>query len=281
MEVYNINPNIRYAREHNNFKGVSYISKCYDCRVFYVCHGMGYVVADGKKYNFADNYIMFFPPETEYIFTVDNSEHISVQVFNFDLTDSYFNNTKHLGTPKKEEFEKEKIPMYEIPEEFSHIIVREDFFRINELLSECIENFIVKSKYYKEIASSVLKKCLLLLLIEENSLRKNNKLILSVLEYIGKNYSDASLTNKSVAAHFNYHPYYLNKLMKDFTGKTMHQYIIYYRIRMAKDMLLTTDHDINTIAWKAGFNSPSYFINTFHRHSGRTPYEYRQANIFY
>ena len=268
MEVYNINPNIRYAREHNNFKGVSYISKCYDCRVFYVCHGMGYVVADGKKYNFADNYIMFFPPETEYIFTVDNSEHISVQVFNFDLTDSYFNNTKHLGTPKKEEFEKEKIPMYEIPEEFSHIIVREDFFRINELLSECIENFIVKSKYYKEIASSV-------------SLRKNNKLILSVLEYIGKNYSDASLTNKSVAAHFNYHPYYLNKLMKDFTGKTMHQYIIYYRIRMAKDMLLTTDHDINTIAWKAGFNSPSYFINTFHRHSGRTPYEYRQANIFY
>ena len=69
--------------------------------------------------------------------------------------------------------------------------------------------------------------------------------------------------------------------MKNFTGKTIHQYIIYYRLRMEKDMLLTTDDDVNTIAWKVGFNSPSHFIDTFHRRFGRTPYDYRQANILY
>lgn len=281
MEVYNINPNIRYAKEHSNFRGMPYLGKCYDCRIFYICSGTGYVIANGEKYNFAKNHIIFFPPQTEYRFIMDDNESITVQLFNFDLSDKYFQDTKHLGTPPKEEFDEEKVPYYEPPKEFSHIIVSEDFFRINELLSDCIEFFISRPKYYKELASSVLKKCLLMLLTEENSLGRNNKLITSVLEYIMKNYADTELSNEFIASQFNYHPYYLNKLMKNFTGKTIHQYIIYYRLRMAKDMLLTTDYDINTIAWKTGFNSPSHFINTFHCRFGRTPYEYRQKNIIY
>lgn len=281
MEVYNINPNIRYAKEHNNFRGTSFVSKCYDCRIFYICQGEGSVIANGEKYNFANNYVMFFPPQTEYEFEIASNKSISVQVFNFDLSDKYFQNKRHLGTPSKDKFDAEKLPEYELPMEFSHIIVREDFFRINEPLSECIDIFISKSKYYKEIASSILKKCLLTLLIEENSLGKNNRLIASVLDYINKNYANVSMSNKMIALQFNYHPYYLNKLMKSFTGKTIHQYIIYYRMRMAKDMLITTDDDVNTIAWKVGFNSPSHFINTFHRHFGRTPYEYRQMHAVY
>ena len=281
MQVYNINPNIRYAREHNNFRGAPHLSECYDCRIFYICSGTGYVEADGEKYNFTKNYMIFFPPRTEYRFEIEYNESNSVQVVNFDLSDKYFQSTQYLGTPAADEFDEEKLPDYELPDEFSHIIVREDFFRLTEALSECIEIIITKSRYYKEIASSVLKKCLLMLLIEENSLGKNNRLVTSVLEYINRNYADPSLSNKIIAGHFNYHPYYLNKLMKNFTGRTIHQYIIYYRLRMAKDMLLTTDEDVNNIAWKVGFNSPSHFISTFHSRFGRTPYEYRQANTFY
>ncbi|MBQ7574233.1 MAG: helix-turn-helix transcriptional regulator [Clostridia bacterium] len=281
MEVYNINPNIRYAKEHNNFRGMPYLSKCYDCRLFYICSGEGYVTVDGKKYKFSDNYIMFFPPKTEYRFMISDSDSITVQVFNFDLSDEYFSHSTSLGTPPKEEFDNSKLPLYELPKEFDHVIIREDFLRINEMLGECVKIFIPKSKYYKEIASSVLKRALLLLLTEENSLGKNNRLVASVLDYINKNYADSNLSNQFIATHFNYHPYYLNKLMKNFTGKTIHQYIIYYRLRMAKDMLLTTDDDVNTIAWKVGFNSPSHFIDTFHRRFGRTPYDYRQANILY
>ncbi len=281
MEVYNINPNIRYAREHNNFKGVPYISKCYDCRLFYICSGKGYVTANGNKYSFADNHVLFFPPQTEYRFTVDYNEANSVQVFNFDLTDKFFQDTKHLGTPSKEKFDKSLVPEYELPKEFSQIIVREDFFKINDALNDCIGMFISKPKYYKEIAAAILKKSLLILLPPANSIGKNNRLITSFLEYITKNYANVSLSNDTIAAYFNYHPYYLNKLIKNFTGKTIHQYIIYYRLRMAKDMLLTSDYDVNTIAWKVGFNSTSHFINTFHRHFGSTPYEYRQTRSGY
>ncbi len=281
MEVHNINPNIRYAREHNNFRGVPYVSKCYDCRIFYICSGEGYVTVNGEKYNFLNNYIIFFPPGTEYRFTIDYDEKNSVQVLNFDLSDMYFDSQEHLGTPSKEDFEAKNVPEYELPKEFAHIIITEDFFGINELLEECIKLFISKPRYYKEIASSILKKCLLMLLTEENSLGKNNKLITAVLDYINKSYADTSLSNNTIAAQFNYHPYYLNNLVRNFTGKTIHQYIIYYRLRVAKDMLLTTDYDVNSIAWRVGFNSSSHFISTFHRHFGHTPYEYRQSNIAY
>lgn len=281
MELYRINPNIRYAREHSNFKGLPYLCKCYDCRIFCICSGEGYVIANGEKYNFSNNYIIYFPPQTEYRFVINQKEPISVRVFNFDLSDKYFQIPKHLGTNPKDDFDNELVPQYELPDEFSHIIICEDFFGINEFFGECIDVFISNSRYYKEIASSIMKRSLLTLLITENSIGKKNKLIDAVLEYINKNHTDAALSNKTIAAHFNYHPYYLNKLMKRSTGKTIHQYIIHYRLRMAKDMLLTTDNDINTIAWKVGFNSPSHFINTFHRHFGRTPFEYRHANIGY
>lgn len=278
MELYHINPNIRYAREHSNFKGMPYLCKCYDCRIFYFCSGEGYLIVNGEKYNFSNNYIMFFPPRTEYRFVLDRKEPITVRVFNFDLSDEYFPDTTHLGTPSKDDFDDELVPNYELPDEFSHIIISEDFFGINETLRDCIDVFISNSRYYREIASSILKRALLTLLTTENSLGQNNRLVAAVLEYINKNHADADLSNKAISANFNYHPYYLNKLMKNFTGKTIHQYIINYRLRIAKDMLLTTDHDINTIAWKVGFNSPSHFISTFRRHFGRTPFEYRQAN---
>ena len=278
MELYQINPNIRYAREHTNFKGMPYLCKCYDCRIFYFCSGEGYVIVNGEKYNFSNNHIIYFPPHTEYRFMIDHYESITVRMFNFDLSDEYFHSTTHLGTPSKADFDDELVPKCQLPDEFSHIIIGEDFLGINESLRECIRVFISKPKHYKEIASSILKKSLLMLLTEETSAGKNNKLITDVLEYINKNYADPALSNMVIAADFNYHPYYLNKLMKNFAGKTIHQYIIQYRLRMAKDMLLTTDNDISTIAWKVGFNSPSHFISTFRHHFGRTPFEYRQAN---
>lgn len=281
MEIHNINPNIRYAREHNNFKGTSYFSKCYDCRIFYILRGRGHVIANGKRYTFTDHYALFFPPQTEYRFRMDDDALACVQVFNFDLSDRYVTNTEHLGTPTKEEFDPSKVLEHDLPAELESIIAREDFFEMNDSLNECIELFISKPQYYQEIASSILKRALLTLLIQGNSLGKNNRLIASVLAYINQSYADVSLTNESIAAHFNYHPYYLNKLIKRFTGKTIHQYIIFYRLRMAKDMLLTTDDDVNTIAWKVGFNSTSHFINTFHRRFGRTPYEYRQTKAVY
>ncbi|MBQ7971739.1 MAG: helix-turn-helix transcriptional regulator, partial [Clostridia bacterium] len=90
---------------------------------------------------------------------------------------------------------------------------------------------------------------------------------------------DPSLTNEMIAAHFHYHPYYIRNLKKQQTGETLHQYLLRYRIRIAKNKLITTDADIGTIAWKCGFNTAAYFIKTFKTHTGLTPKQYRKKNM--
>ena len=55
-------------------------------------------------------------------------------------------------------------------------------------------------------------------------------------------------------------------------------YLISYRIRMAAQMLLTTNHSIAAISEDCGFSSPSYFGKTFYDHTNCTPKEYRQQH---
>lgn len=56
-------------------------------------------------------------------------------------------------------------------------------------------------------------------------------------------------------------------------------YLISYRIRMAAQMLLTTNHSIAAISEDCGFSSPSYFGKTFYDHTNCTPKEYRQQQL--
>ena len=77
--------------------------------------------------------------------------------------------------------------------------------------------------------------------------------------------------NELIAITFNYNPGSLSQMMKDYTGKSLHQYLISYRLKIAKKNLTTTDDSINIIAWKSGFQSTAYFIKAFKEQTGMTP----------
>ena len=66
-------------------------------------------------------------------------------------------------------------------------------------------------------------------------------------------YHNTTQTNEYIATTFNYNTGYLSQMMKDYTGKSLHQYLISYRLKIAKENLITTDDSINTITWKSGF----------------------------
>lgn len=124
-----------------------------------------------------------------------------------------------------------------------------------------------------------LKLCLIELL-QKHSPDADFRKVEKVIDYIHENYHLTTLTNTEIAGHFNYHPYYLSNLMKQTTGKTLHQHLKHYRIRIAKNYLITTDLDINTISWKSGFHSAAYFIKTFREYTGVTPKVYRQKHLY-
>ena len=96
-------------------------------------------------------------------------------------------------------------------------------------------------------------------------------------KYIRENAGE-EISNTELGAIFGYHPFYISKMLKDRKGVTLHQYVIAYRMKAAKNLLRCTDRTINEIAESTGFSDPSYFTKSFKTQFGITPKEYRNQN---
>mgnify|MGYP000037987840 FL=1 len=68
----------------------------------------------------------------------------------------------------------------------------------------------------------------------------------------------------------------LNKKFKEITGQTVINYLLNYRLRIAKELLAHTGLSIDEIARASGFKYDTYLIRQFKRKMGQTPTEYRQ-----
>lgn len=99
------------------------------------------------------------------------------------------------------------------------------------------------------------------------------KSVKSVLTYISDNYfSNVSLDALAKIAGMN--PKYFCRYFKSITGRTPIDYLNYYRIESACEMLSTRDISIKETAISCGFNDESYFIKTFHKYKGITPKQF-------
>lgn len=77
------------------------------------------------------------------------------------------------------------------------------------------------------------------------------------------------------ARSLNVHMNYLNRSVKEITGKPTTAHISERIVAEAKALLKHTDWNISEIAYALGFEYPTYFNNFFKEHSGTTPSSYR------
>lgn len=99
-----------------------------------------------------------------------------------------------------------------------------------------------------------------------------------VLEYISDNYySNITLDNLSKIAGMN--PRYFCRYFKSMTDRTPIDYLNYYRIECACEMLSTKDISLKEAAISCGFNDESYFIRTFRKYKGITPKQFMKMNF--
>ena len=68
---------------------------------------------------------------------------------------------------------------------------------------------------------------------------------------------------------------YLSDALKAETGKTAKEWVHLELIELAKDMLLSSDASVSTIAYQLGFEYPNYFARLFKKKVGLTPSQYR------
>lgn len=97
----------------------------------------------------------------------------------------------------------------------------------------------------------------------------------AVVDYVDS-YFCSELTLKRLSRLFYINEKYLGRLFKKTTGLTFNEYISKKRLYRAKELLLTTDLPILTIAFDCGFNNIAYFYRLFGKAFGCAPAAYRK-----
>ena len=102
--------------------------------------------------------------------------------------------------------------------------------------------------------------------------------IKNVLAYISENYYN-SIDLDSLARIAGMNPKYFCRYFRSITERTPIDYLNYYRIECACEMLSTKDISIKEVAISCGFNDESYFIKTFHKYKGITPKRFMKTEF--
>ena len=87
-----------------------------------------------------------------------------------------------------------------------------------------------------------------------------------------------SFTLEQLANQVHINKYYLSHAFQKSYGTSPMNYMMRLRIDASKHMLCKTDYSISHISQTIGFSSPSYFAQSFKKHIGLTPNEYRGQN---
>ena len=282
MQLIEISPFIRFANEAvvPRRKEPAF---CADCRLMFITEGIGKININGKKFDFCAGTLLFWQSKTFYRFFF--KDNVKALVIDFDLF-SNGNNSKEiipLIPLKSPELNKTKFSVYSFSDAYvlnSPIVISNAFF-IKEKIIKIIEEFKKQTPFSNTNASAYLKLCISKFSDRVMSSGKNTEIakkIDFVTNYINENFQN-SLSNEHLAELVGYHQYYLNRVFKQATGYTLHQYILNCRLSFSADLLLSTYYNITEIAEKSGFNNQISFINAFKNLYKLTPTEFRNKTL--
>lgn len=111
-------------------------------------------------------------------------------------------------------------------------------------------------------------------ILSESNNTSNNTAIRLAKEYIVNNFNK-NITLKDVADEVFLSQNYLSELFKKETGEGFYDFISKYRIRKAKEILITTNLKIYEVAEKVGYNDSITFGRAFKKITGVTPNSFR------
>ncbi len=114
-------------------------------------------------------------------------------------------------------------------------------------------------------------------LVNKHSQKSYSLLIQKVITQIESDISsDLGLNN--LASIFQVNPSYLSSLFKKETDITLTEYVNKKRVDRAKELLQSTNLQIQNIAQRCGILDVNYFTKTFKKYTGMTPKTYRETN---
>ncbi len=278
MEFREIHPYVRFAR-HHMYDVRKPTLRPYDCRLFYIEEGTAEIMADGIEYTVSSGDVVIIHTGIIYR-VVPECDKTKILAFNFDFTFASSSLAIPVPPDSPELFEEKNIisPVsFSDRTEFNRAVCIRNMVSGYELLQESEKEYKKNLLFSDSIAGAYLGQFLALCarkladpLAEAGSTATDR-----IISYLHKNYKQ-NITNEWLAKEFNYHPNYINSLIRARTGMPLHRYFLSVRIRHAITFLETTDLSITEIAQEVGFCDVSYFSNYFRKVTGRAPKYYRK-----
>ena len=271
MNFFKLNPFIRSASLYEKAsKGEECVS--YNAKIIYMVSGDIAAVVGGEKLgHLSPGHFLYIPAGVPYKL---KSKYMRAVVVDFDLTDGNTETIDRIPPVPVADFKEELCHKAEDSAPFDKYIHLEDMEAERDGFIRMANIFTSAEGQYRAQISAMLKLILLKAAETSDEQALPARMVEEFDSYIRENCSD-EISNTEIGAIFGYHPFYISKLLKDKKGITLRQYIISYRLKLAKRMLELTDKSAAEIAEACGFTDASYFAKTFKGAFGETPKEYR------
>lgn len=104
---------------------------------------------------------------------------------------------------------------------------------------------------------------------------RRGEIVSRVKLMLQKEYGGA-VTIESLAERVYMSPNYLRTLFKEYTGKTIWEYLTQVRMRQSIILLTDTNLRVHEISRRVGYENPSHYCAVFRKQMGMTPNQYRE-----
>lgn len=271
MNLTYLNPVIRTVSQYER---INRSDECiaYDSRIFYMVSGDVTAVVGGVKIgHLSPGHLLYVPAGTPYKL---KGQYLRLVIIAFDPTSDNPLPEDKIKPVAVSEFDETLVHSVSDLSPLDRMIHVEDMESERDTFLKLVSLFTSAEGAYRAQSSAILKQLLLKIIetVDENALPA--RMVEALDNYIRENAGD-DISNTEIGAIFGYHPFYISKVLKDRKGTTLRQYIIAYRLKLAKKLLEESSKSVNEIAEDCGFNDPSYFTKTFKSAFGMTPKDYR------
>ena len=273
MNLTYLNPVIRTV---SLYEKINRTDECvaYDSRLFYMVSGDVTAVVGGVKLgHLSPGHLLYIPAGTPYKL---KGQYLRMVAVAFDPTVDYAD-TEAPKPVLAAEYNAGLVHSVTDLAPLDKVLHIEDFESERDTMLGLVSIFTSAEGEYRAVGSAILKQLLLKAVetVDENALPA--RMVEALDKYIRDNAGD-DISNTEIGAIFGYHPFYISKVLKDRKGTTLRQYIIAYRLKLAKKLLSESAKSVNEVAEECGFNDPSYFTKTFKNVVGMTPKDYRNLS---